>query len=931
MSTYPQSLSHATLEVGVNGRKLVALMDSGSSDSYISMAIAEKLKLQIKYFNKKISMASKFCNVSSPGYTVADIEIKDQSYPSTHLGILDNLCCDLILGQDFQKLHKALIFQYNGEKPVLKVAGRQACCALSSAKTDLPTLFPNITEKCKPIATKSRHFSFSDKQFIADQVSELLSHTVIRESISPYRAQVVVVKDQFNRHKKRLCIDYSQTINLYTELGAYPLPKIEDMIHNLANYSVFSTFDLRSAYHQIEIKEGDRKYTAFEANGKLYEFMRIPFGITNGVAAFQRTMDKLVSEENLKDTFPYLDNVTIAGHTQEEHDSNVEKFLHIVKQRNFTLNESKTVKSVPSINVLGYCVGNKVIKPDSERLKPLQELPPPMSLGAQRRAVGLFAYYAKWIPNFSDKIKPLISNNSYPLTKPALTAFTNLKQELVGATLHSIDEKLPFVVECDASEVAVSAVLNQGGRPVAFMSRTLQGSELHYPAVEKEATAIIEAVRKWSHFLARQHFTLTTDQRYVAFMLDNRKRTKIKNNKILEWRLELASFSYTIEYRPGKENVAPDTLTRAFCCSTTTSSLIDIHNKLCHPGVTRLLHFVRSKNLPFSTEDVRRTCSSCKVCSELKPQFHKPAQGTLIKATQPMERLSIDFKGPLPSNTRNCYILTVIDEYSRFPFAFPCSNMLSSTVIKCLELIFSLCGMPSYIHSDRGSSFMSQELKSYLLQKGIASSRTTPYHSQGNGQCERYNAIIWNAIRLNLKSRNLDDKHWELVLPQTLHSIRSMLSTATNVTPHERFFNFHRRSTHGNSLPAWLMTPGSVLLRRFVRNSKNDPFVDQVELLECNPMYANIKYADGRESTVSVKDLAPCPPDVPQVDIQQENVNNSDNYTDPVIASEENEIRTTVPQAVGQESSSRTEKEDAVTPVRRSQRESKPPQRYGWN
>ena len=136
----------------------------------------------------------------------------------------------------------------------------------------------------------------------------------------------------------------------------------------------------------------------------------------------------------------------------------------------------------------------------------------------------------------------------------------------MDASLQSVDESLPFVVECDASDVAVSAVLNQGGRPVAFMSRTLQGSELHYPAVEKEATAIIEAVRKWSHFLARRHFTLITDQRSVMFMFDNRKRTKIKNSKIQEWRLELASFSYTMLYRPGKQNVAPDTLTRAYCC-----------------------------------------------------------------------------------------------------------------------------------------------------------------------------------------------------------------------------------------------------------------------------------------------------------------------------------------------------------------------------
>ena len=126
-----------------------------------------------------------------------------------------------------------------------------------------------------------------------------------------------------------------------------------------------------------------------------------------------------------------------------------------------------------------------------------------------------------------------------------INAFKLLKSDMELATFHSIDEEVPFVVECDASETKLSATLTHGGRLVAFMSRTLQGSEMHYPPVVKEATAIIEAVRKWEHLLAR-HFTIISDQRSVAFMLDNHRRTKIKNNKIHRWRLELASFSSTI-------------------------------------------------------------------------------------------------------------------------------------------------------------------------------------------------------------------------------------------------------------------------------------------------------------------------------------------------------------------------------------------------
>ena len=116
-----------------------------------------------------------------------------------------------------------------------------------------------------------------------------------------------------------------------------------------------------------------------------------------------------------------------------------------------------------------------------------------------------------------------------------------------------VDESTPFAVETDASDFALLATLNQGGRPIAFYSWTLQGSELNQPSVEKEAQAIVAAINKWRHFLLGCHFTLITDQRSVSFTYDTKNFGKIKNDKILHWRMELASFNYGIFYRPGKE------------------------------------------------------------------------------------------------------------------------------------------------------------------------------------------------------------------------------------------------------------------------------------------------------------------------------------------------------------------------------------------
>lgn len=254
----------------------------------------------------------------------------------------------------------------------------------------------------------------------------------------------------------------------------------------------------------------------------------------------------------------------------------------------------------------------------------------------------------------------------FPLEEKALKAFNTLKLELCRATLWDIDKNLPLQLDCDASDYSVSAILSQNRRPIAFMPRSLHANEKGYSIVEKEALAIIEAVQKWKHLLSPHHFKLYTDARSVAFMYDNRKHTKVKNAKINEWRMELDELSFNIEYRPGRNTVAVDTFSHTYCAplSCQISVLVELHEKLCHPGVSRLLHFVRSRNLPFSTEDVKKTCASCKICAELKPQFYRPTEGTLIKATGLMQRISIDFKGPLPMASRNPYLLVIIDEYS---------------------------------------------------------------------------------------------------------------------------------------------------------------------------------------------------------------------------------------------------------------------------
>ena len=93
-----------------------------------------------------------------------------------------------------------------------------------------------------------------------------------------------------------------------------------------------------------------------------------------------------------------------------------------------------------------------------------------------------------------------------------------------------------------------------------------------------------------------------------------------------------------------------------------------------------MAHFIKLRNLPYSIDEIRRMCNACRECAEIKPRFYRPEPSKLIKATQPLERLNIDFKGPLPSTNQNRYFLDIVDEYSRFPFAIPVPDMSTSTI-----------------------------------------------------------------------------------------------------------------------------------------------------------------------------------------------------------------------------------------------------------
>ena len=232
-----EGLKKACMKISLNGKDVLALIDSGSTDNFIHPRVVKMCSLKSINCCKTIMMATKDLEAQINGFYVTTIIVNKQTYPRIKMHIFPNLCADVILGRNWQALHKSVTFKYGGSKPEVKV------CNLMALNVSPPPLFSYLSPNIKPIASKSRKYSEEDKAFIKEETDRLLREGIIEHSNSPWRAQVVVTKNY--REKKRLVIDYSLTINKFTNFDAYPLPKIDEMTNQIAQYRVFSTIDLK--------------------------------------------------------------------------------------------------------------------------------------------------------------------------------------------------------------------------------------------------------------------------------------------------------------------------------------------------------------------------------------------------------------------------------------------------------------------------------------------------------------------------------------------------------------------------------------------------------------------------------------------------------------------------------------------------------------
>ena len=322
-----------------------------------------------------------------------------------------------------------------------------------------------------------------------------------------------------------------------------------------------------SGYHQIQIKPEDIPKTTFRTRYGHYEFLVLPFGLTNAPATFMTLMNDVFRKYLDQFVIIYLDDILIYSKSKEEHITHVRKVLDVLRTHKLYAKISKCEFFQKQVEYLGHFISQEGISVDKRKVEVLQKWPTPANISELRSFLGLASYYRKFVSHFFSIASPLTQllhkDQKYEWNEDREKSFQELKQHLTSAPVLLLpDPTKPFSVAADASDLAIGAVLSQnqgkGEQPVAYESRKLSPAEINYPIHEKELLAIVHALKLWRPYLEGTKFTVITDHASLEFI----KSQSNLSRRQARWLEVLQFMDFDIKYKPGKTNVVADALSR---------------------------------------------------------------------------------------------------------------------------------------------------------------------------------------------------------------------------------------------------------------------------------------------------------------------------------------------------------------------------------
>ena len=428
----------------------------------------------------------------------------------------------------------------------------------------------HIPSDARPRFFRARPVAHSLKEKVLQEISRLQELGVITPvKHSEWAAPVVpIVK---NDGSIRLCGDYKVTINSVLLSDTYPLPRPEDLFAALAGGKVFSKLDLKHAYLQVPLDEASKTLTTINTPKGLFQYERLPFGVSSAPSLFQRIMENLLSD--LHHVSVYLDDILVTGSDESDHLHNLHLVLQRLDEAGLTLKKSKCKFAVPTVKYLGHVIDEHGLHPSESKVRVIRDAPTPTNVTELKSFLGLLNYYHKFLPDLATLLAPLHQllrkDTKWMWTERQEEAFKKAKSLLHSdSLLVHYDEAKPLIVACDASSYGLGAILSHcmddgSELPVAFASRTLSSAEKRYSQLEKKALAIIFAVRKFHDYIYGRRFILYSDYKPLQYLLSEMKQIpQLASSRIQRWAITLSAYNYSIKHKPGTQLAHADALSR---------------------------------------------------------------------------------------------------------------------------------------------------------------------------------------------------------------------------------------------------------------------------------------------------------------------------------------------------------------------------------
>jgi hypothetical protein len=393
------------------------------------------------------------------------------------------------------------------------------------------------------------------------QLKEMMDKGYIRPSVSPWGAPVLFVKKKDGT--LRLCIDYRQ-LNKVTIKNKYPLPKIDDLFDQLGGASIFSKIDLRSGYHQVRIKGEDIHKTSFRTRYGHYEFVVVPFGLTNAPATFMCLMNNVLSKFLDKFVLVFIDDILIYSKNREEHEEHLRLVLQVLREHQLYAKFNKCDFFQKQIHYLGHVLSEEGVAVDPHKIRSIMEWPTPKDVSYIISFMGLEGYYRRFIKGFF-KIGCLINalqkkGTKFLWTQKCEERFQTLKHLLTHAPMLKItDPEDDFLVCIDACKEGLGRFLMQKGSVICYESRKLNEHEVNYVTHDLELATIVHALKMWRNYLLGRNFLLMTDHCGLRYLFDQPNL----NARQARWMALLSEFDFKIKHIKGKENRVADALSRS--------------------------------------------------------------------------------------------------------------------------------------------------------------------------------------------------------------------------------------------------------------------------------------------------------------------------------------------------------------------------------